>query len=117
MKIKVLVAEDDLDVHKVVGDILHINFNDIEIERALDCNSLRLKIRSANPAYDLILLDQDQTDDTGKDLLEVIREEFPQVLSRLVIIGGIQSAPDIPFIAKPFSLDDFGKIVKQICVV
>jgi DNA-binding NtrC family response regulator len=115
MQVKVLVAEDDLDVQKVVGDILHINFNDIEIERALDCNSLRQKIGSADPPYDLVLLDQDQTDDAGKNALDIIRDEFPYALARLVAIGDLQSDPDVPFIAKPFSLDEFGKIVKQIC--
>ena len=116
MTIRVLVADEDLDVHELVDDILHINFKDVAIDRAMDRNSIRAKIRSMQIPYDLILLG----DDGEKGFVEIVHEECPALIKKSVMIcpegsNHIEKWGDIPRIAKPFSLDDFGETVGKIC--
>jgi hypothetical protein len=116
MPIRVLVADDDLDVHELVDDILHINFKDVAIDRVMDLNGVRAKIRSMKIPYDIILLG----DDGMKGFVEIINEECPALIKKTVIIcpeGSplVDKWSDIPRIVKPFSLDDFGEVLGKIC--
>lgn len=116
MIVRVLVAADDLDVHKLVDDILHINFKDVVIDRAMDTNSIRSKIRSMQKPYDIILLG----DDGAKGYIEILHEECPALMKKAVMIcpegsNQIEKWGDILHINRPFSLDAFGEILGKIC--
>jgi len=120
--IRVLVADNDSDMHELVKDILHINFKDVIVERVQDCEGFRAKVRAGRENYNLILLDGYQTDTDGKELIDVLQEEFPDILHKVIMICGTasdcrvrQDRCSIPCLVKPFSLDDFGEIVKKIC--
>ncbi len=121
MTIHVLVADDDLDMHELIDDILHINFKDVVIDRAMDSNGIRAKVRAMRPPYDLVVLG----DDGMKGFMEILSDECPALVKKTVMIGsegsgGNQSEAqrkwnDVPRIMRPFSLDDFGAIVGKIC--
>jgi hypothetical protein len=116
MPIRVLVADDDLDVHELVDDILHINFKDVAIDRAMDHSGVRAKIRSMKIPYDIILLG----DDGMKGFVEIVNEECPALMKKTIMIcpegsNQIDKWSDIPQIVKPFSLDDFGEVLGKIC--
>ena len=116
MPIRVLVADDDLDVHELIDDVLHINFRDVAIDRVMDPNSVRAKIRSMKVPYDIILLG----DDGMKGFIEIVNEECPALMKKTVMIcpegsDHIDKWSDIPRIDKPFSLDDFGEVLGKIC--
>jgi hypothetical protein len=114
--VRVLVGDEDLDVHELVDDILHINFKDVAIDRAMDPNGIRTKIRAMELPYDLILLG----DDGMKGLVEIVNEERPDLVKKTVMIcpeesNHIEKWSDVPRILKPFSLDDFGEVLERIC--
>jgi hypothetical protein len=116
MTIRVLVADDDLDVHELVDDILHINFKDVAIDRAMDHNGIRSKIRSMQKPYDIILLG----DNGMKGYIEILYEECPALMKKTVMIcpegsEHIEKWGDITRINRPFSLDDFGEVLGKIC--
>ena len=122
MAVRVLVADYDSDMHELVNDILHINFRDVVIERVQDSAGLRSKISSGSNQYNLILLDGYQTDTDGREIIDVLQDEFPDVLGKVIMICGTasdcrirQDRCAVPCLVKPFSLDDFGEIVKKIC--
>jgi response regulator of citrate/malate metabolism len=124
MAVRVLVADNDSDMHELVNDILHINFKDVVVERVQDWKGFCAKIRTGPDAYDLILLDGYQTDTDGRELIDALQEEFPEMLRKVIMICGAasdcrirQDRVPVPCLVKPFSLDDFGEIVKRICVV
>jgi response regulator of citrate/malate metabolism len=122
MTVRVLVADNDSTMHELVKDILHINFKDVLVERVQDGEEFRSKIRKARSDYHLIIVDGYKTDSSGKDLIDVLQEEFPDVLGKVVMICETASECKIrrdrlavPCLVKPFSLDDFGEVVKKIC--
>jgi DNA-binding response OmpR family regulator len=120
MAVNVLLADYDLDVHKLVADLLPIVFKNVNIDRAMNSENVLEKLSDPEMAYNLIILDLALGDVDGKNILNVIRERFPQVLQRMVLIlDNPEAFPDgngndnIPSITKPFSLDEFGELVKK----
>ena len=116
--LKVLVADNNLDSHELVDDMLEINFKNVKIDRALSNESLLNKIQAADPQYNLILFNLEMGKDSNEDVISQIRSMNPELLDRLVLVA--DSALDLqtsfPVISKPFSLDYFGEIVKKTCV-
>lgn len=122
MPVRVLVADDNLDVQELVNDILIINFKDVSVERVLDANGLREKLGAAKRPYDLIIVASGLADPQGKSAPAIIREEFRAVSGKTVILedapGQVKRGPGtagIPVLTKPFSLDEFGDCVRKIC--
>lgn len=122
MTVRVLVAEDDLNAHRVIRDILEISFKDVKIDRALDHGSAMAKIREANPDYDLVLYDLHFDDPSGLETLAILRSEKPQLDRNLVVLNGsaeevakCEAARNLPYILKPFSLDTFSDVIKKVC--
>lgn len=120
--IKVLVADDDLDTHEVVHDILVINFRDVVIDKALNEESLKSKIKEAQPPYNLILFGVDSEED--KIMLTQFFAENPDLIDRTILLTETQatisndpSLQSFAHLSKPFSLDHFGEIVKKTCAL
>lgn len=118
---KVLVADDDLDVHQLVHDILQINFQQVTIDRALNGKSFLQKVQAAKPPYDLILFNIRMDSENGSDLLDTIRLQHPAVMDRMILLADSpaedeqEMRQEVPCVSKPFSLDRFGEVIKKVC--
>jgi len=122
MPIKVLLADNDLDIHKLISDLLPILFNKVVVDRALNSESVLAKLSDPNAAYNLVILDLAIGDAGGSGMLEEIAARFPQVLARTVLILDSPNLlpPDEKFakiahVVKPFSLDEFSDMAKKAC--
>lgn len=115
---KVLIA-DDLEAHEFIRDILKISFRNVSIDRVLSPSNLCAKIQDADPQYDLLLYSWKMEDEQNNSLLLKICSDFPQISKKIVVFSDSkpQSVPSelgsIPFIVKPYSLDQFSEIVKK----
>jgi hypothetical protein len=122
MPVRVLVADDNLDVHELVNDILLINFKDVTVDRALDVDGLRARLGSAQPPYNLVIAASNLAGSAGDALVSILSSEFPGYLDKVVILEDVlgrtsagAAAAIIPILKKPFSLDDFGDCIRRIC--
>jgi DNA-binding response OmpR family regulator len=122
MAARVLVADNDLDVHELVNDILCITFKDVEVDRVLDGDLFRAKLFSSKNKYDLLLIASGVTDASGKDIVSIVVDEFPALVKKTAVIEETaattrldRSGAAIPLIRKPFSLDEFSSVIKKIC--
>ena len=122
MPVKALVADESLDVHELVNDILLINFKDVTVDRVLEVKGFRSKLGSKRPGYNLIIIGSGLADATGKSAIAVLCEEFPQFRGAAIILqdaaGQVPDTPmikNIPVLKRPFSLDEFSDHIKKIC--
>jgi DNA-binding NtrC family response regulator len=121
MPIRVLVAEEDLHEHKVVHDILGVCFKEVRITRALNFDSFLTKVTRTKVPFDLILYDYHFDAHSGKNALLALLKEKPEFMKSVVILNGqaeeITQNPafkNLPYILKPYSLDNFSEVVKRI---
>jgi hypothetical protein len=122
MPVKALVADENLEVHKLVNDILLISFKDVTVDRALDAATVRAKLGTARPGYNLVIVGSGLADASGKSVISVLWEDFPQYRGAVAILqdaaGKVPDTPllkKIPVLKKPFSLDEFSDCIKKIC--
>ena len=122
MAITVLVVGNDLHVHKLVVDILEITFSDVTLEKATNTQAMLKKIETQQYSYDLLVLDLQNSKKEDEVLVLNLRNKYPHLASRMILLlDSIEEKPDdtilqgIPFVVKPFSLDAFGELVKQVC--
>jgi response regulator RpfG family c-di-GMP phosphodiesterase len=122
MKINVLVADDDMSALLLMHDALEINFRNAVVERALSPQSFWAKVAAdeENP-WHLIFLSTEYIGETAADFSERIKAINPETMSKIILTGQKQDfdslADDIrrlPFLAKPFSLDQFEEMIKQV---
>lgn len=118
---KVLVGDEDLDVHQLVHDILQINFKQVTIDRALTGKSFLNKIKAAKNPYDLILCNVRMNEENGANLLDSIKTEYPDIFDRIILLAdspeesSIPLGKNVPCVSKPFCLDHFGEVIKKVC--
>jgi hypothetical protein len=121
MMTRIIIADNDLDSHELIDDLIEINFQDAMIEHAVTFESFLDKLDSSADKYDLILYNLDFKVPGEKDIVTFLTEKYPQVLDRVICIDSEQYAHGadyngIPTLARPFSLDLFGEVVKKVCV-
>ena len=121
MAINVLLADHDLDVHKLVADLLPLIFKNVNIDRALKTDDVLERLANPELNYNLIILDLAIGDVDGRSILTTVSEQHPQMIERMVLILDSPDAlPDddnfkaLPRVVKPFSLDEFGDTIKKI---
>lgn len=121
MPVRALIAEEDLNLHQVVHDILEMSFKDLRIERAMNYDSLLNVLRQDGAELDLILYDLRFDSSSGQSALSIIRNEMPELLPRLVILAANgdelraqEEARGLAYVLHPFSLDDFTDTVKRV---
>lgn len=120
--IRVLVADSNLDSHKLIHDIVQINFRNVIIDQAHNCSSFIDKVTSAEPQYNLILYSARMDAEEGGNTLSDLIKKIPELGRRTVLIAESKDAelPDslslIPTVSKPYSLDYFGEVIKKACV-
>jgi DNA-binding response OmpR family regulator len=123
MAVNILVASSDLDIYELVVDILEITFKKTKLDRARDYRRSVEMLSQPDARYNLILLDQGLDKDDERHVLTAMKNDCPQVADRIVLLSDASTPrPDMGIlegtscIAKPFSLDEFGEIVKKACV-
>jgi DNA-binding NtrC family response regulator len=116
-----MVVENDMNVNKVICDILEISFKDVKIDRAMTYDAFVKKVRKADPRYDIILYDIDPDDPSGNEALATVLQESPELGRNTIVIYDTveQSARsnvsrDLTFIVKPFSIDSLAEMIKKV---
>jgi DNA-binding NarL/FixJ family response regulator len=119
---RVLIAEEDLNFHRIINDILEMSLKEVQIERAMSVEGLLDKVRSNEGAYSLILYNIHFDEGTSGQALLELRQHFPQLQPRIVVLvdtdDDVDHHPEAAGLAratKPFSLDEFSELVKSIC--
>ena len=121
MSLKVLIVSHNLDIHQLVTDIIKIVFKKVAIERAHDINSLEEKLLGDSDEYGLVLLDSDFNDKHVEEAYTILKEKSVALLKRLVVIADKSTVPgeenvlsQHPMLVRPFSLDKFEQITKEV---
>lgn len=119
---RVLVVDDDLDTHQFLRDLLEINFENVEIDKALDRSGMLKKLREAEHPYDLVLLDYCLEGNGGTDAVGILNTEFPNLFARMILLNGSpevieadERVKGVPNVRKPFSLDTLSDTLKKTC--
>ena len=123
MPINVLIVGSDLSAHKLLTDILEITFNNTKIEKATNAQTMLDKFKTQHYKYDLLILDLQISKKDEEVLILNLRSKYPHLFSRMILLlDSVEEKPEdtilqnIPYIVKPFSLDEFGELVKKICI-
>jgi len=122
--VRVLIADDDLDSHELLDDLIEINFRDVEIDRALTTESFLQKTGAADASYDLVLFNmhpgKSGSDSEAMELVSHLEKNRPQLLERTVFIlpkdadpRALGIADRFPVLLRPFSLDEFSDVVQK----
>ena len=122
MAITVVVVGNDLHIHKLVVDILEITFSDVTIEKATTVQAMLKKFEKQQYGFNLLIIDLQNSKKEDEVLILNLRNKYPHLLSRMILLlDSIEEKPDdtilqnIPCVVKPFSLDEFGELVKKVC--
>lgn len=108
-KLKVLLIDDEEEL--VTTLVERLEYRDIEADYALDGYSALLKMRESD--YDVVLLDLKLPGIGGREVLNRLRKDFPQVPVLLItghgamyddVEDGLEGAYD--YLVKPAKLDD-----------
>jgi CheY-like chemotaxis protein len=116
----VLLVDDEPAIRRSVGRYLRISGYDVDVASTgrEAANALR-----ARP-YDAIVSDLRMPELSGEELFELLKDEFPDLTSRIVFTSGdlrreetnsfIQQA-GCPALSKPYDLPDLLAVVAQLC--
>jgi DNA-binding NtrC family response regulator len=126
MKNYVLVADDDMSVHKLMCDVLEISLKGVKIERAMSpqCFWAKLPAPPAGQPWQLVFISADYIREEPEGFIDRIREVNPDAVGKVVVVGDLgdtdspafgEEIKRLPSIVKPFSLDKFDELVKGVC--
>ena len=118
---KILIVEDEPNVHHMIGAILRNDYFGVEIDVAETGNSALARYNTFGP-YDLVITDFAHPGGLYADeLVAAIRASNPQqaVLLQTGNAGDqfeafIQRWKDIPYLPKPWKVAEFRALVKQL---
>lgn len=117
--IRVLIADNDLDSHKLIVDLVEMIFRDVTIDRALSKESLLVRVGAPEADYHLILFNLSLDNNESSEILNYIRTYNSRLIERIVFIASKNNKDEIPdelpVLIRPFSLDDFSEVVKKVC--
>jgi DNA-binding NtrC family response regulator len=118
----VLIASDNLSIYQLMVDILEITFKAVKVERVLDSEKLLGRLADINEGPHLIILDAHLGKENERTALDIVRDEYPGLMDRMVLLCDSLNEPVDPVLPdavaclnKPFSLDEFGEIAKRVC--
>ena len=124
MQIKVLIADDDMNVQRLMDNVVEINFRDVAIERALSPQSFWKKVSDADadaPPYNFIFLNVEYIKEEPEGFLERLKTANPNAPDKLILMGSAadveacgEDIKKLPLLDKPFSLDKFEEVVKAV---
>lgn len=117
--IRVLIADNDLDSHELVDDLVEMIFRDVTIDRALSRESLFARIEAEGADYHLIVFNHSLDSSEIDDIISHIHAKNAKLIDRIVFITSEKARGEIPdefpVLVRPFSLDDFNEVVTRIC--
>ena len=118
--IRVLIADDDMDSHELIDDLIEINFREVEIEHALTKESFIKKLGAASHPFNLILFNLDLDGSGEEGNIGLLKNRYPDLIDRTVFIVSEQRPVAEQFsglkvLSRPFSLDHFGEVVHTVC--
>ena len=123
MKTNVLVADNDMDVHQLVCDVLEICLRNVKVERAMSPQGFWDKLPAApEQPWHLVFLSAEYIKEEPAGFIDRLVAVNPNIIGKVVILGteadaescgeGLMAAP---LLVKPLSLDRFEELVKQVC--
>jgi len=114
---RVLVCEDDNAIQTLLETLLRRHGLSVVVVRT----GIEAVDRLRRESYDLILLDLLTPGMNGFQVLELLREERPDLLDRVVVISAFQTAftRGLParvaaLIRKPFDLAEFDLVIERV---
>ncbi len=120
--VRILVADENLDVQELVNDILRITYKDVTVDRALDMGGLRARLGAENLPYNLVIAASGLADDRGNGAPAILSREFPGYITKTLLLEDAPgdaareaASAGIAVLTKPFSLDDFSDCIVKIC--
>ncbi len=120
MKVRILIVGNDIHIHKLMVDILEITLNDCIIENATNVDGLFERLQKQDEEYNLIILNGRHEGTSDDNAITTVRNVYPQYIDRLIVLvdspvnqDTIEIHDDVSYVQKPFSLDEFGDLVKQ----
>jgi len=123
MKTNVLVAAADMDVHQLVCDVLDICLRNVRVERAMSLQGFWAKIPAPpEQPWHMVFLSAEYIREEPDGFIDRLMAVNPNAVAKIVILGTVADAESggegliaAPLLIKPFSLDRFEELVKQIC--
>ena len=115
---RILVLEDE----PAIGGICQRVLADEEFEVDIAVNGKVAQDMLGKKAYDLCLLDIKTPAMSGKELYQWLKEEHPQMVSRVIFTSGSVMGGDTmifieqtgkPFLPKPFTPDELRAVVRD----
>lgn len=125
MKTNVLVADDDMAVHKLLCDVLEISLKGVRIERAMSLQSFWAKLPAPpeQQPWQLVFLSADYIREEPDGFIDRVAAVSPDVVGRVIAVGAATDTETsggdlggLPFLVRPFSLDNFDALVKRLLV-
>lgn len=114
---KILVVEDDFDLREALVDTLQLAR--MEVSNAASAEAA-VEILSANQEFDLIVSDVNMGAMSGHDLLQIVKQQYPQIPMLLItayasIEDSVRSMKDgaVDYLVKPFEPELLVKTVKK----
>jgi two-component system, OmpR family, response regulator len=114
---KILVVEDEGEMRLVLDMIL--NESKFQLDFVYDLLSADEYLQKEEPA--VILLDNKLPDGFGVDFISYVRKKYPSI--KIIMMSGFGSVRDVAlangadmFLEKPFSLDDFYKVIDELSI-
>lgn len=119
--IRVLIADNNPESHELIDDLIEINFRDVEIDRALTGKAFFDKINAEAPQWNLILFNLELDEEEGESILTAVVRDHSRLLERMVVLTApevdVSFIPEVASVLRtPFSLDEFGEVVRKHCV-
>jgi two-component system, OmpR family, response regulator len=112
---KILVVEDEGEMRLVLDMIL--NESKFHLDYVYDLLSADEYLQKQVPS--VILLDNKLPDGFGVDFIIYVRKKYPSI--KIIMMSGFGSVRDVAlangadmFLEKPFSLDDFYKVIDRL---
>jgi len=122
-KTNVLVADDYMSNQRLLRDVLEINFKAVKVERAVSLQSFWTKLPAPpEQPWHLVFLSADYVKEEPDGFMDRMKTVNPDAVGKTVIVGTAadmescgEAVKPAPFLVKPFSLDRFEELIKQVC--
>jgi len=120
-KLRVLIAEDDVDSARLLKDVQK-DMGVVEMDLAADGEEAVTKFQNANPAYNLLLCDWNMPKMTGLEVHQAIREKAKAENTRFILVTAVNDAERIrtaikqgisDYIVKPIDIDIVEEKIKS----
>jgi DNA-binding NtrC family response regulator len=123
MSKKMLIADDDMSAQQLLFDILEIIFRGAKIERAMSPQSFWEKITANEPSepWRMVFISTEYIGEDPAGFIDRLKNANPDALDKTIIMGSEAESETLngavkhlPYLPKPFSLDEFEAVVKDV---